>query len=368
MSASAATNCRRRVATMETLLASATMADGVPSRTASSITARRAASSRGWAWITAAAGSPICSSAGAYRSARQLAHNTGPPVAAASRAAMLARKSVVAASSTIVALCAVASCSAPARRPPAPSRPSIALTPKGMMRKSVAGVAIVRRCAMVGADESRAAGIRVRLYSFPLCSVTEPRWSSPSRSVQRIVPGHAGGSGDRRLSVRSFAAGFGTAAIIGVAASLWVLKTAEDRPVRYAPKTFYDDKDDRASDTGFISAEGTLVGPDMDGRTFLHIECRRGQGSCRIADLSNLGAARSVFLHTDEYPIKSWNAETVVAESDPPSYGCNRVRLTIQRQAQSVEYLRIPVPQADKSRCQAFDRKPYQWTLGNQPT
>jgi hypothetical protein len=42
-----------------------------------------------------------------------------------------------------------------------------------MMRKSVAGVAIVRRCAMVGADESRAAGIRVRLYSFPLCSVTE---------------------------------------------------------------------------------------------------------------------------------------------------------------------------------------------------
>jgi hypothetical protein len=47
-----------------------------------------------------------------------------------------------------------------------------------MMRKSVAGVAIVRRCAMVGADESRAAGIRVRLYSFPLCSVTEPYWSS----------------------------------------------------------------------------------------------------------------------------------------------------------------------------------------------
>ena len=174
--------------------------------------------------------------------------------------------------------------------------------------------------------------------------------------------------GDRRFNVRSFAAGFGTAAVIGVAASLWLLKTAEDRPVRYAPKTFYDDKDDRASDTGFISAEGTLVGPDMDGRTFLHIECRRGEGSCRIADLSNLGAARSVFLHTDEYPIKSWDADTVVAESDPPSYGCNRVRLTIQRQAQSVEYLRIPMPQADKSRCQAFDRKPYQWTLGNQAT
>lgn len=174
--------------------------------------------------------------------------------------------------------------------------------------------------------------------------------------------------GDRQLSVRSFAAGFGTAAVIGGAASLWLVKAAEDRPVRYPPKTFYDDRDDRASDTGFISAEGTIVGPDMDGRTFLHIECRRGEGSCRIADLSNLGAARSVFLHTDEYPIKSWDAETVVAESDPPSHACNRVRLTIQRQAQSVEYLRIPMPQSDKSRCQAFDRKPHQWTLGNQPT
>ena len=47
MSASAATNCRRRVATIDTLLASATIADGVPSRTASSITANNAASSYG---------------------------------------------------------------------------------------------------------------------------------------------------------------------------------------------------------------------------------------------------------------------------------------------------------------------------------
>ncbi len=45
MSASAATSCRRRVATIDTLLASAMIADGVPSRTASSITASNAASS-----------------------------------------------------------------------------------------------------------------------------------------------------------------------------------------------------------------------------------------------------------------------------------------------------------------------------------
>ena len=49
MSASAATNCRRRVATMGTLPASATTTEGVPSRTASSTTASKAASSRGCA-------------------------------------------------------------------------------------------------------------------------------------------------------------------------------------------------------------------------------------------------------------------------------------------------------------------------------
>ena len=47
MSASAATSWRRRVATIDTLPASATIADGVPSRTASSTTASSAASSWG---------------------------------------------------------------------------------------------------------------------------------------------------------------------------------------------------------------------------------------------------------------------------------------------------------------------------------
>ena len=47
MSASAATSCKRLVAAIQTLLASAMIADGVPSRTASSIIARSAASSAG---------------------------------------------------------------------------------------------------------------------------------------------------------------------------------------------------------------------------------------------------------------------------------------------------------------------------------
>ena len=49
MSASAETSCRRRVATIETFAASATTAAGVPSRIASSTTARSAALSLGWA-------------------------------------------------------------------------------------------------------------------------------------------------------------------------------------------------------------------------------------------------------------------------------------------------------------------------------
>lgn len=95
--------------------------------------------------MTLAEGSPAWASPGAYRSLRQLAHSTGPPVRSASRPAIPVRNSVVAASSASEQLRAVASCKAPPRSPPPPSLPSSSASPKGMIRCSATGDAIVLR-------------------------------------------------------------------------------------------------------------------------------------------------------------------------------------------------------------------------------
>jgi len=168
------------------------------------------------------------------------------------------------------------------------------------------------------------------------------------------------------MSTRSFLTGFAIAGALGVAGAIWVGKASDARPVHYGPKTFYDDRDDRAEDTGYVVTEGTLAGEDMNGNTFVHVECRHEQGSCRIADLSNLGGNRSVFLHTDEWPIKSWTKDMIIVQSKPPARACNRVQLVINRTTQAVEYNRIPQETRDASLCRPFTNKLFKWTLEDQ--
>lgn len=168
------------------------------------------------------------------------------------------------------------------------------------------------------------------------------------------------------MNTRSFVSGFALAAVLGVGGSLWLAKTVENQPIRYGPKTFYDDKDDRAEDTGYIVADGVITGDDMDVRTFLHVECRNETKTCRTNELSNLGGNRAVYLYNDEYPITSWGKDAVVAESKPPATACNHVKLVIVREAEMVQYNRIPQPNRDPKRCQALNNREYKWTLQDQ--
>lgn len=170
------------------------------------------------------------------------------------------------------------------------------------------------------------------------------------------------------MSTRSFFVGFAIAGALGVAGAIWVGRSSEALPVQFGPKTFYDDRDDRAEDTGYVVAEGTLAGEDMNGSTFVHVECRHEQGTCRVADLSSLGGKRSVFLHTDEWPIRSWTREVIVVESQPPARACNRVQLVINRSTEVVQYNRIPQDTRDANLCKAFTNKLFKWTLEDQTT
>lgn len=160
---------------------------------------------------------------------------------------------------------------------------------------------------------------------------------------------------------------FVLASIGGLGGALWLAKKVEGQPVWWMPPSFYDDRNDTADDTGFVQVSGALLGEDMDGSTFLNVECRNELKECRINELSQHGKPPVVAIYNDAYPIRSWNADTIIAESDPSATACNRVRLVIVRASKTAQYVRIPQPQADQTRCQVFKRREFTWTLGEQP-
>lgn len=166
---------------------------------------------------------------------------------------------------------------------------------------------------------------------------------------------------------RSFAAGFVLASIGGLGGGLWLAKKVEGQPVWWMSPSFYDDGNNTAEDTGYVKVSGALIGEGMDGSTYLNVECRRRHTSCTINELQQWGSPPMVSINNDYFDIKSWSEDTIIAESDPLPEACNRVRLVIVRASKTAQYVRIPQPQADQTRCQVFNRRESTWTLGEQP-
>jgi hypothetical protein len=164
---------------------------------------------------------------------------------------------------------------------------------------------------------------------------------------------------------KSFAGGFVLAGALGVGGAVWLAKTLDDRPIYWPSATFYDDGDTRP-DSGYVVVEGALTGEDMDGDTFLHVECRHEAKACRINELHQWRSPRGVTLWNDEYAVTSWGPETIIAESSPPPTACNRVKLVIVRSSKTAKYVRIPMPHADASKCMAMTNKTMIWKIGDQ--
>ena len=169
--------------------------------------------------------------------------------------------------------------------------------------------------------------------------------------------------------MKQFVGGFAVGAIIVGGAGLWLAKRVDNLPIRWPSAAFYD-SGSLMPETGYLRVNGTLVGEDMNGGTYLDVECDGDKQVCEVRELSQSGSYRQVFLWTDAYPIKSVSADQMVAESNPPDHACNRVRLVMDRVAKVTHYYRIPNPKADRSHCAAIfsTNKVFDWTLGNQPT
>lgn len=163
--------------------------------------------------------------------------------------------------------------------------------------------------------------------------------------------------------MRQFIAGFVAGGLIVGGAAFWLLLRAERATVIWSPPAFYDDGG------GYLHAQGSLIGEDMDGSTFLEMACTAADKVCVINTLQSIGPYRQVFLSTDSYRVTTWSNEQVVAESEPPSTACNRVRMVADRGVKIVHYYRIPLPAADTKKCAAIfsKKKIFDWTLGEQP-
>ncbi|KQU61567.1 hypothetical protein ASG67_16330 [Sphingomonas sp. Leaf339] len=163
--------------------------------------------------------------------------------------------------------------------------------------------------------------------------------------------------------MKQFAGGFALATVLVGGVGPWLIKRVDDAPIRWPTPSFYDDGN------GYIHSQGSLIGEDMKGSTFLDVTCNQTSEACQIAELSAFGPYRQVMLYNESYSITSWKADQVVAESEPPVTACNRVRLVTDRVAKIVHYYRIPNPAADRQKCaEIFSKdKVFDWTLGEQP-
>lgn len=103
-------------------------------------------------------------------------------------------------------------------------------------------------------------------------------------------------------------------------------------------------------EAGYIHVSGTLTGEDMKGGTFLDVSCESEGKVCRTTELQQFTPYNHISLWNDEYAIRSWTAEQMVAESSPPKMACNRVRLVIDRVAKVTHYYRLPNPAADRKK------------------
>lgn len=168
--------------------------------------------------------------------------------------------------------------------------------------------------------------------------------------------------------MKQFIGGFALAAVIVGGGAAWLVKRVDEQPIRWPTPNYYD-HGSVVPEAGYLHVSGALIGEDMDGSTFLDVTCDGDSKVCRVNELQQFGPYRQVNLYNDEYPVTSWTAEQMVAESNPPKSACNRVRLVIDRVAKVTHYYRLPNPAADRAKCAAIfsENKVFDWTIGDQP-
>jgi hypothetical protein len=102
----------------------------------------------------------------------------------------------------------------------------------------------------------------------------------------------------------------------------------------------------------YVYITGSLIGSDFayPVNTW-KITCTKNEGACSVADVEEIGHRQLGEINVADWPVISWTPTTIVAQdSVGDTLYCARSKITINRQAKTVEFLSVPV-NADTKFC-----------------
>ncbi len=136
--------------------------------------------------------------------------------------------------------------------------------------------------------------------------------------------------------------------------------------ITFAPKNFYDNKQDAGY--GMVIISGTLTGEGLayPNNTY-SVACEKAQQTCSASSIEQIGPKQIGRLDGPwVYPIVKWDQYEIVASDELSSFSCAKVTITIERQQETLLWVEEPINQT-RPICKDADNKLKKYTLEDSP-
>lgn len=166
------------------------------------------------------------------------------------------------------------------------------------------------------------------------------------------------------VKMATFAWGFALATVIWIGAGAWLLKRADDQPIMFAQKHYYEFEP-------WVTFQGSIVGDGKDApvNNFVRGQCDRTKMSCQFLQMNDLGGKQVGQITEDNLAVRSWTDSEIVADTKGTNaLQCNYFEIRIYRKTKEIAYTRVPQPQAADERCKEFfGNRIMRWKIDNGP-
>jgi len=124
----------------------------------------------------------------------------------------------------------------------------------------------------------------------------------------------------------------------------------QPQQLAFAPKKFYDTKEEQLGEFGLVAIAGMLNGEGLTSNTYA-VSCYGKYRACFVASVEQVGERHIGRMeYPAAYPIVKWTEYEVVAQEEPSlGLGCFRVTITIDRKREALLWLEEPINQTKPS-------------------
>jgi hypothetical protein len=145
-------------------------------------------------------------------------------------------------------------------------------------------------------------------------------------------------------------------------------KSAQDDPILFGPKNFYDSKEKQLGEFGYVGISGTLTGKELGYPNSTYaVACIGAYKACFVAYVEQIGRNHIGRMENPAaYPIVKWTEYEVVAQDEPSSLACFRVTMTIDRKREALLWLEEPINQTKPS-CKDADTTVRKYSIEDPP-